>query len=71
MSETIEYTEKNIVNITIEIEGEAAVFVNGDPIGEEGIDPKNIVSMTLDHDGDVLVTINGEDFHIEKQKEDG
>jgi len=66
-----DYTEKNIVSITIEIQGNAVVLVNGEPLGEEGNDPtKNLVSLGIDCDNYVLITINGEDFHIEPEKND-
>jgi hypothetical protein len=69
MTATDDYTEKNIVNITIAIEGEALVLINGERALDqpEGIDPKNIVNLTIDKEGDVLVTVNGEDFQYEEE----
>lgn len=63
----IDYTEQNIVDITINVSGNALVVLNGDTINEDDADPKNKVTLTLEHEGDVLVTVNGEDFMVEKE----
>ena len=58
-----DYTETNDVELTINIIGDTAVFINGEAIIGDETSP-NQLSMTLAHDGDVMVTINGEDFMV-------
>lgn len=54
----------NVVDVSITVKGDAAVFINGDQINDaSGI---NQLDLTLAHSGDIEVNINGEDFQVEQ-----
>jgi hypothetical protein len=68
MAQTEDYTEENVVDITIVVTGKAQVVVNGTTVNEDEEESENKVTMTMSREGDVLVSINGEDFLVEEHK---
>jgi uncharacterized protein YjfI (DUF2170 family) len=58
-------TEENVIDITINVTGNAVVLVNGEVVeGEEA--SHNKLHIVMKEEGDVKITVNGDDFEGER-----